>query len=296
MCSLGPSAEFTPEVLRRARRVVAVVNRLVPRVKRGCSLSWSAISRHIEADTPLATYETGTPDATSEAIAANVARYVGDDATLQVGLGKAPHALMRALRGRRRLRLHSGMISDGVIGLAESGALDPTWTHVTTAVLGGAELYSWIAERPDIAVFGVDRVHAPEVLAAIDGFVAVNSALEVDLFGQCNLETADGRAVSGVGGAADFARAARLSPGGVSVVALPSTFGAGLRSRIRARLGGDSVASLARTEVDVIVTEHGAADLRGRSVHERAESIIEVAAPEARPELADRWREIAARL
>jgi acyl-CoA hydrolase len=123
----------------------------------------------------------------------------------------------------------------------------------------------------------------------------VNSALEVDLFGQCNLEIAGGRAVSGAGGATDFSRAARMSPGGISIVALPASFGAG-RSRIVARLGTDSVASLARTEVDVIVTEEGAADLRGKSVFERAEAICGIASPAARGDLQAQWREISQRL
>ena len=121
------------------------------------------------------------------------------------------------------------------------------------------------------------------------GFCAVNSALSVDLFGQANLEIADGQAVSGIGGAADFARGARLSPGGLSIVALPSSFKRGTRSRIVPRLG-DGLASLSRIDIDVVVTEHGAADLRGLCVNGRAEALIEVADPAFRASLGDAWR------
>ena len=131
-------------------------------------------------------------------------------------------------------------------------------------------------------------------LAALPRLHAVNSALSVDLFGQANLEIADGRAVSGLGGAGDFARGARLSPGGLSIVALPSTAGrAG--SRIVPRLE-DGIASLSRGDVDVVVTEHGAADLRGLCVHGRAEALAAVADPAFRPMLADAWREVRRRL
>ena len=128
-----------------------------------------------------------------------------------------------------------------------------------------------------------------------DRFIAVNSALSVDLFGQANLEIAGAKAVSGLGGAADFARGARAAAGGLSIVALAASYAAGTRSRIVPRLG-DGIASLGRTDIDIVVTEHGAADLRGCSVHERAEALIEIAAPESQPALADAWRTMAGRL
>lgn len=295
-CSLGPIAEFLPEILRRAGRIIAVLNHNVPRVKHAPVVEQQDIAEILEAETPLIGYDIGAPDAVSLTIAGLVARYIEDGAALQIGLGKVPQALMSALQHRRKLRLHSGMLSDGVMGLAAAGALDPDWAHTTTALLGSSALYAWAAGRDDIHIEGVEQTHDPRRLAGLDGLIAVNSALEIDLFGQCNLEIANGRAMSGVGGAADFARAARLAPGGISIVALPASFGSNETSRIKPWIASDGLVSLARTEADVIITEYGAADLRGRSVHERAAAIMAIATPSAQPGLEEAWRQITAKL
>ncbi|KXU33826.1 hypothetical protein A0J57_04075 [Sphingobium sp. 22B] len=295
-CSLGPAAEFTPDVLRRAGRIVAVVNPHVPRIANAPVVPVSRFAHIVHSTAPLPGYDVGEVDAATRRIASLAAAFIADGDVLQVGLGKVPHALMQALCDRRNLRLHSGMLSDGVMALAEAGALDPDWAHVTTVVLGSRHLYQWAAERKDIHVRGVEHSHDPMRLAALERFIAVNSALEVDLFGQCNLELAAGRAVSGAGGAPDFARAARLGRGGMSIVALPATFGGGKGSRIRPLLGDGGLASLSRVDVDAVVTEQGAADLRGLSVHERAAALIAIAAPDAREGLARAWREMAAKL
>ena len=163
-------------------------------------------------------------------------------------------------------------------------------------LLGSADLYEWSKRQELIHVLGCDRIHDAIRLASIPRLVAVNSALSVDLFGQCNLETAGGRALSGAGGAPDFARAARLSPGGLSIVALPATVARGKGSRIIASEGAGSLVTLPRTDVDVVVTEEGAADLRGLSVPQRAEALIGIAPPHARAELTDQWRETLGRL
>jgi 4-hydroxybutyrate CoA-transferase len=138
--------------------------------------------------------------------------------------------------------------------------------------------------------------HDPVRLAGLDTFIAINSALEVDLFGQCNLELIGGKAVSGPGGAPDFAHAAARSENGLSIVALPATSGSKGISRIVSKLGPDSVASLPRTDVDMIVTEFGRADLRGLSTFERADALIAIASPEAREGLRQAWGNIASSL
>lgn len=287
--SLGPAVEFTESIMRRAKRVVAVVNQAVPRVPHAPTLALADCAEVSEADMPLVGYDAGSADAAAQQIAERVAALIEDGATLQVGLGKVPQCLMNCLQSRRGLRLHSGMLSDGIIGLAESGALACDAEHVTTVVTGTPKLYEWIAQRQDIHLRGVEFTHDPLRLAAIENFVAVNSALEVDLFGQCNLEFVAGSAISGAGGAPDFSRAARLSRGGISIVALPASFGGGKGSRIRARLREDSIVSISRYDVDLVVTEFGVADLRGLSVYERAEAIIAIAAPFARAELTQQW-------
>jgi acyl-CoA hydrolase len=293
LCSLGVAAEFTPRTLASARRRLAVVNVNMPAVAGAERAPFAQFDEWIESATPLKTYAAGAPTAETLAMAENVAQLIGNGAALQIGLGKAPDAVMAALRDRR-WRLHSGMLSDSVIALAEGGSLDPDWPHMCCVLLGSAHLYRWASTQNVICVRGCEVTHDPARLGAISGLTTVNAAMTADLFGQCDLETANGRVVSGAGGAPDFARAARHARGGLSVVVLPSFYsGAGASvSRIVPRLGAGNIVSLPRTDADVVVTEHGAADLRGRSVHERAEALIDVAAPAHRNDLTAAWREI----
>jgi acyl-CoA hydrolase len=296
ICSLGPAAEFTPIVLRRARRVIAVVNSNLPYFANAPKIELASCTVQVAADTPIIGYDTGPVDEAACRIAGHVAAFIGDDVVLQLGLGKVPAGILARLGDRRGLKLHSGMLSDGVMALQASGALACNAVHRTTVLLGPAPFYRWAADRSDIAIVPCDKIHAAGVLSSIERFVAINSALEVDLFGQCNLELASGRAVSGVGGALDFARAARLSRDGLSIVALPATFGNGKGSRIKPVLGSDALVSVPRTDVDVVVTEEGAADLRGRSVYERAEAIIEIASSQFKGELRVVWAQMQKRL
>jgi acyl-CoA hydrolase len=190
------------------------------------------------------------------------------------------------------------MLSDSVIALAEREALDPDWPHTCCVLLGAPALYRWAAMQDVIRVRGCEVTHDPARLANIDRLVAVNSALAVDLFGQCDLEVANGRAVGGAGGAPDFARGARHAKNALSVIALPSSYSSSgsPASRIVPRLGASNIVSIPRTDVDAIVTEHGVADFRGRSVHERAEALIAIAAPAHREDLATAWSEIRAKI
>ncbi|QIL74383.1 hypothetical protein G7048_26150 (plasmid) [Diaphorobacter sp. HDW4B] len=292
-CSLGPAVEFMPVVLNKSRRVLALINRQTPRIPGAVSIPYSRFDYVCEVDTPLPNYS-APADAITEAISRNIVSLIEDGCTLQAGLGKVPTALMQLLHDRRRLRMHSGMLSDGFLELAKAGALDMSYPHTTCVLVGSQRFYEQAAEFESLRVLGCDVTHSAATLNAIDRFVAVNSALEVDLFGQCNLEHANGMAVSGCGGAPDFARAGRMSVGGRSIVALPSRHKTG--SRITPQLSEHSVVTLSRIDVDFVVTEHGVANLNGASVHERAEALISVAAPEFRDTLLASWRGIAARL
>ncbi len=294
-CSLGPAVEFTALVQARSRRTVALVNPLLPAMPGAVSLDFAGFDAVAEVEFAPKGYVVGAPNRTALAIAGHIAGFVGDGCVLQVGLGRVPDALMAMLHGRRGLGLHSGMLADSALDLWDAGALDLGFRHASCVWVGSAALYERLRGRDGPAVLGCDVTHDLRLLASFERFRAVNSALSVDLFGQANLEIADGQAVSGIGGAADFARGARLSPGGLSIVALPSSFERGTRSRIVPRLG-DGIASLSRIDIDVVVTEHGAADLRGRCVHGRAEALIEVADPAFRASLTDAWRDVRARL
>lgn len=293
LCSFGVAVEFTPIALKRCRRIFAVINPRMPRIPGAETFALAQADAVLELDAPLREYDVGAPSPQASRIAALIAGFVTDGSTLQVGLGKTPDALMRMVADRRGLRLHSGMLSDAARLLAEGGALDPDAPHVSCVHVGTAGYYDWLAHRNDFAVRACDFTHGPATLAGLPRLVAVNSALSVDLFGQANLEMLDGRMISGVGGAADFAQAASLAHDGVSIIALPATSGRNAVSRIMARL--DGVCSLPRNVIDVVITEHGVADLRGLAVTERAERLVAIAAPVHRGALQDAWKDIAAR-
>lgn len=292
--SLGAAVEFAPTAMRKSRRLIVVLNPNVPNIPGAPSIRLADADLVVETDEALREYNVGAPSSVSDAIARHVAAFVGDGAALQIGLGKVPDALLRLLADRRGLRLQSGMLSDGARLLEDGGALDRRFAHTSCVHVGTCDYYEWLRGRKGFEVRGCEHTHSGAVLGTVPRLVALNSALSVDLFGQANLESLDGRAVSGVGGAADFARAASLSPTGISIVALPATAGKERASRIVARL--DAVVSLPRQDIDVVVTEFGAADLRGRSVMERAARLIAIADPSQHATLETAWRAIAARL
>lgn len=296
-CSLGIAADFTPAALASGARIVAHVNPRMPST-RGPAIAWRDIDHAVEADAPLLTVAGETPDPAMQALARNVAARVKDGATLQFGLGRLQAAVLHELRGHRGLRIHSGMVSTALSGLIDSGALaspDPDHPPVVTGVaLGSEALYRRLAD-PGLARFApVTHTHVNATLAALPGLVSINSALSVDLLGQVNGETLGTRQISGVGGMLDFIRGARLSAGGSSILALPSTARNGTLSRIMPALEG--IVSVGRTDVDCIITEHGCADLRYLGTAARARALIDIAAPQFRDELAAQWQSLSAQL
>jgi acyl-CoA hydrolase len=288
-CSLGIACDFTPAVWPRATRLVAHVNPAMPRTT-GPSIPWSHIDAAVEAETPLLEAPDAQPDPALAAVAGHVASLIDDGDTIQLGLGRLQAEVLRALAGHRRLRLHTGMVSDGLLGLADAGALADTEPVTCGVALGTDALYRRV---PTLARFApVGETHDLARLARIERFTAINSALEVDLFGQVNGELAGGRQISGVGGLADFARGARLAPGGRSIIALTATDGTGA-SRIVPVLGGP--VSLSRLDADLVVTEHGVAALRHLDVDARAQALVAIAAPAHREALERAWGEWRAR-
>jgi acyl-CoA hydrolase len=284
-CSLGIACDFTPAAWPRATRLVAHVNPAMPRTT-GPSIPWSHIDAAVEAETPLLEAPDAQPDPALAAVAGHVASLIDDGDTIQLGLGRLQAEVLRALAGHRRLRLHTGMVSDGLLGLADAGALADTEPVTCGVALGTDALYRRV---PTLARFApVGETHDLARLARIERFTAINSALEVDLFGQVNGELAGGRQISGVGGLADFARGARLAPGGRSIIALTATDGTGA-SRIVPVLGGP--VSLSRLDADLVVTEHGVAALRHLDVDARAQALVAIAAPAHREALERAWSE-----
>jgi acyl-CoA hydrolase len=282
---LGVCADYVATLIDQARVVIAEVSDQVPDVRGGRSLSADDVDVVVHTSREPAEHYAAAPAST--AIADHVAGLVEDGATVQVGIGSMPSAVLSALTGHRDLGVHSGMITDAVADLIETGVVtgarkttDPGLV-VTGFLLGTSSLLAHAARNRGVWLRDTSYTHDPAVLAAQHRFTAINGAIEVDLTGQINTEVMRGRYVGAVGGAADFMRAAARSPGGKAITVLPST--AGEHSRIVSRLSGP--ASIARSDAGLVVTEHGVADLRGVGLRERRRRMLAIADPAHREAL-----------
>jgi 4-hydroxybutyrate CoA-transferase len=293
--SPGLNADFALELAAQAKSVLVHVNPALPWTHAHGTLALDDIDWIVEHELPPDEFPAAEADATAQAVAAQAASLIGDGDVLQIGIGKIQTAILAALADRRDLGFQSGLVSDVVLDLVEAGALTGArktvepGRHVTALAAGTRRLYDALGD-PAFAFRPAAVTHSVEVLAKLENFVSINSALEIDLFGQCNAEVANGRVVSGVGGFTDFVRGSRLSPGGRSIVALPST--ARGASRIVARFAPGRPVTSPRQDADYIVTEHGVASLRHATLEERATRLIAIAAPEHREALERDWREI----
>lgn len=290
MCSLGPEPAFSGDLWRNASIRIAHINPSMPRTAGDPGIPYSEFSAVIEADQPLRTMSAPPPDPVTEAIAANVAAWIPDHATLQTGLGKLPDAVLDRLHDRRGLRFHTGLIGDAGLRLVLSDAMADGVSAIVGCAIGSEALYAGL-EHPRFELLPVSVTHDLATLMRIERLITVNSALSVDLFGQAFAEAGPAGFLSGPGGAADFARGARASAGGLRIVALPSN--AKGNSRIVAPNTTSGPVSLGRFDVDVVATEHGPADLRGKDYHEKAAALIAIAAPEHREVLEQAWQDIA---
>lgn len=281
--SLGLSVDYTFDLLQEARAVVAEVNDKMP-LTTAPHVPAGVIGRAIRSSREVAAPRPARIDQIHRAIAGHVAELVKDDSTVQLGVGSVPSAVGEALTSRRRLRVRSTLVGDWLLPLARAGALiDDPGAVMTSEAAGSSELHAYVA-RGNVLVRSVAEVTRPDRLAATHRFVSMNAALQVDLTGQVNAEELSTGYVGGVGGQPDFLRAAQRSPEGLSIVMLPSTTSDGETSRIATHLHR-GVVTTPRWGADFVVTEHGVADLRGRSLAERAEAIVAIAAPQHRPEL-----------
>ncbi|HVW44334.1 MAG TPA: acetyl-CoA hydrolase/transferase C-terminal domain-containing protein [Amycolatopsis sp.] len=276
---LGMAVDHTYELIGQSRRVVAEVNSQLPDTS-APRLAPSTFDALVPGSRALPVVPAPAIGEPHRRIAEYVAELVPDGATLQLGVGAVPAAIGRCLVGRRDLAVRSTLVGEWLLDLAVAGALRPDSVVISEAA-GSPELYKYVAESA-VRVRPVREVTGPAAAGAVERFVAVNSALQVDLTGQVNAEEIRAGFVGAIGGQAEFLRAAQRSPGGLAIVALPAA--AGRHSRIVRRLDPPTVTT-ARSHVDLVVTEYGVADLRGRSLRERTESLISVAAPEHRAAL-----------
>jgi len=288
--SLGVSVSYVLPAARRAPLVVAQVNPRMPRTRGNAFLHRSQIDVWTEVDRPLLEYPPAPVGEVERRVAAHVASLVPDGATIQIGVGSIPQAIMEAFGDKRDLGVHS-LLVDHMLPLVESGVITNRRKRLhpgrmdVAEIMGTARLFAWSHDNPVINMEPSDVVHDPQVIGTLGDFVSVNSALEVDLLGQVNAESVDGRQVTGIGGQFDFVLGATRAAGGRSIIALPSTAANGARSRIVRRLGQGARVTTPRFVTDYVVTEYGVARLRGQSDTGRERELIRVAHPACRESL-----------
>ena len=289
--SLGVSASVTLSAARGAPLVIAQVNPRMPRTRGSGVLHRSEIDVWVDVDEPLLSYPAPAVGEIERAIGRHVAALVPDGAVIQVGVGAIPQAVLEALGDHRDLALHSLMV-DAAVGLMERGVVTAARKSFhrgrcdIAEAMGTERLFDAIHDNPLISMDSSAVIHDPAVVARLERFVSINSALEIDLTGQVTAESLGGRQVAGIGGQFDFVLAASRSAGGASIIALPSTGGRdGAMSRIVPTLSAGAAVTTPRFLADWVVTEHGAAQLKGKGETARATALIAVAHPRFRGEL-----------
>ena len=290
-CSFGPEVGVTKPAAQAARVIIAEVNPQVPRVYGDTFIHLSKLDAIIETDYPLATMPRAPFSDVFLKIGAHVAAMIPDDATLQLGIGAIPDAVLHHLRDKRHLGLHSELFSDGVIALIESGVItgEKKTLHpgkvVAGMALGSLALYEFIRDNALIELHPTDYVNDPFIIAQHDNMVAINSAIEVDLTGQVCADSICTQFYSGIGGQVDFIRGAARSRGGKPIIALQATAKNDSLSRIVPQLKPGAGVVTSRGDVHYVVTEYGTASLHGKSIRERARALINIAHPNFREEL-----------
>ncbi|HTV96143.1 MAG TPA: acetyl-CoA hydrolase/transferase C-terminal domain-containing protein [Steroidobacteraceae bacterium] len=287
--SFGLINDFVQAAVAKARVVIAEVNERVPFTLGDAVLPGARIDCAVHVARTPVEVAPAKIGATDLAIAETAAHYVQDGAVIQVGIGAVPDAILRLLKDRRDLGVHSGMIGDGLVDLVEAGVITnarkpiDAGVSITGALIGTSRLYQFAHRNPRIGMRRASYTHSEAVLSRLPRLVTVNSAIEVDLTGQVNAEQSAEQYLGGTGGQVDYVRAGSRSPGGRSIIALPATAKGGQVSRIAAALCGP--VTTARSDVDVIVTEYGAAELKGQTLAERTRRLIAIAHPDFREEL-----------
>jgi acyl-CoA hydrolase len=297
-CTLGISVEATLAACEMADRIIAHVNPRMPRTHGQASLPYASFHAVYEESVELPEHLPAELDPVTIAIGRNVASLVPNGACLQMGIGAIPDAALTFLGGHRDLGIHTEMFSDGVLPLILSGVVNnrlktkrPGQT-VTGFVMGTRKLYDFVDDNPEVAFLDIGYVNDGAVIRKNPRTVAINSAIQVDLSGQVCADSIGTRIYSGVGGQMDFIRGASLSEGGKAIIALPSTAAGGKMSRISTVLSPGAGVVTTRAHAQYIVTEHGIAELRGKSMRERALALLALADPAHREHLAREAREI----
>ncbi|MBC3939295.1 MULTISPECIES: acetyl-CoA hydrolase/transferase family protein [Anaerotruncus] len=293
-CSYGISVDYTKPAAECADLVIAQINRNMPRTLGDSFIHVKDIDCIIEADTPV--IELAPPKITDveRAIGENVASLVRDGDCLQLGIGAIPDAVLLFLKEKNDLGIHSEMFSDGVVELVEAGVITNKCKNihrgrsVATFLMGTRRLYDYVDNNPEVEMLPVDYVNDPRVICQNDNLVSINSCVQVDLMGQVVSTSVGLKQISGVGGQVDFVRGANMSRGGRTIMAMPSTAKGGV-SKVVSFIDHGAAVTTSRYDVDYVVTEQGIAQLKRKTLRERARELIGVAHPDARPELIEEY-------
>jgi len=291
MCSLGPSVDISVSAVRNAKFVVAQVNKQMPRTFGDGQIHISKIHAFTEVNEPIHCVPRGISTEAEKAIGKNIASIVEDGATLQLGIGAIPNAVLEALSDHKDLGIHSEMFSDGVIDLYKKGAITGKFKKkhpgkiVSSFCIGSQELYDFIDDNPEVLLLDCSYTNNTHIISQNPKVTAINGAMEVDLTGQVCADSIGSRIYSGVGGQMDFIRGASLSPGGKPIIALPSMTSK-KTSKIVSQLKLGSGVVTTRAHVHYVVTEFGIANLHGLPIRERIREMIRISHPDMREQLA----------
>jgi len=290
-CSLGVSVDYTKHAAEQAKIVITQVNSHMPRTLGNSFIHVSQMDFIVEHDEPLITLPPPKITDVEKAIGENCASLVRDGDCLQLGIGAIPDAVLLFLKGKKDLGIHTEMFSDGVVELAEAGIINNSKKNfhkdqmLATFLMGTQRLYDFVNNNPMVSMHPASYTNDPFIAGRNDNLVSINSCVQVDLLGQVCSESVGTTQISAVGGQVDFVRAAAISNGGRSIIAMPSTAMGGKVSKIVNILDEGAAVTTNRYDVEYIVTEHGVANLKYRSVRDRARMLIDIAHPDFRDEL-----------
>lgn len=295
-CNLGLSVDVVQTLIKEATIVIAEVNSNLPYTFGKTLVHVSEIDCFVPSDRPLLTVQNRKPTEEDMKIGTYVASLIPDYATIQVGIGNIASGIVQSLQSKKGLGVHSGSISDDIMKLINLGVITNERKEINrnktvcTTLAGTDEFYGFCHRNENIELYPSDYTHNAAIISQISNFYSINSALEVSLSGQINAEQIDDtHIVAGVGGQMNFIQGSKLSPGGRSIIALPSTAKGGTESRIKAHI--PYVTSI-KSDVDYVVTEYGIAKLFGRSIKERAKSLIDIAHPDFRATLSEQFGQL----
>ena len=299
--SIGVSCDYTKPAVEVAKLVIVEVNKQMPRTFGNNFVNVADVDFIVEADYSLSELQPSKITAIEEAIGKNCAELIEDGSTLQLGIGSIPDAVLMFLKDKKDLGIHSEMFSDGVVDLYNAGVItnNKKTIHkgkmIATFLMGTKKLYDFINDNPQVELYPVDYVNDPTVIMQNSKMVSINSCIQVDLMGQVVSDSIGPVQFSGVGGQVDYVRGASMAKDGKSILAMPSTAAKGTISRIVACIDKGAAVTTSRNDVHYIVTEYGIANLKGKTLAQRAEALINIAHPDFRGKLRADYNELLGR-